>query len=284
MLNDLRQFQADLRALKVQVSKEAGPRIAKSGIRAEAERISTRWFSDLAPVLSQQSYLAAEMIEGYSSQFAALLKLSKPNNHKDRYLAVIGATLKKFHDNLILAVQKQPKLQKEVSALVKMLSGLPDVNEDAYLTEAASCASSGLFRGAAVLGWCAAIDRIHHVIEATGFDKYNKTSQQMAAAQSGRFKRFNKTQNISSLSELREVFDTDILWVIEGMQLIDSNQHTRLRSCFDLRCQCAHPGDAPVTEYNLLSFFSDINEIVLRNQKFQLNVTTPSSTSTARGN
>ncbi|MCX6164161.1 MAG: hypothetical protein NTU73_04760, partial [Ignavibacteriae bacterium] len=69
-------------------------------------------------------------------------------------------------------------------------------------------------------------------------------------------------------SEKREVFDTVILWVIEGLGLIDCNQHTRLKGCFDLRCQCSHPGDAPVTEYNLLSFFSDLNEIVLRNPKF----------------
>jgi hypothetical protein len=90
----------------------------------------------------------------------------------------------------------------------------------------------------------------------------------MAGAKSGRFKRFNTPQNISSMSELREVFDSVILWILEGMQLVDDNQHTRLRSCFELRCQCGHPGDAPVTEYNLLSFFSDINEIVLRSAKF----------------
>ena len=76
-------------------------------------------------------------------------------------------------------------------------------------------------------------------------------------------------QNVSSLSETREVFDTVILWVLEGMGLIDSNQHTRLRSCFDMRCQCAHPGDAPVTQYNLVSYFSDLNEIVFKNDKFE---------------
>jgi hypothetical protein len=199
------------------------------------------------------------------------LKLSKPNNHKTRYVEVIGLCLKKFTDNLIIPVQKQPNVQKEISALAKMLSGLSDAEEDAYLTEAISCASGNLFRGAAVLGWCATIDRIHRVTEKIGFNKFNTVSQQMAAVQSGRFKRFNKGQNIQSISEIREVFDSEILWIIEGMQLIDSNQHTRLRSCFDLRCQCSHPGDAPVTEYNLLSFFSDINEIVLRNPKFQLN-------------
>ena len=92
----------------------------------------------------------------------------------------------------------------------------------------------------------------------------------MASQVKGRFKRFNSPQNVASLSELREVFDTIILWVLEGMQLIDNNQQTRLRSCFDLRCQCAHPGDAPVTEYNLLSYFSDLNEIVFKNDTFKI--------------
>jgi hypothetical protein len=52
------------------------------------------------------------------------------------------------------------------------------------------------------------------------------------------------------------------------MQVIDANQHARLRSCFELRNHSAHPGEAPVTDYNLLSFFSDIIEIVLKNPKF----------------
>jgi len=54
------------------------------------------------------------------------------------------------------------------------------------------------------------------------------------------------------------------------MQLIDNNQHTRLHSCFELRSQCSHPGEAPITEYNLLSFFSDINEIVFKNPKLAM--------------
>ena len=75
---------------------------------------------------------------------------------------------------------------------------------------------------------------------------------------------------MNSLSELRGVLDTVVLWVIEGMGMVDANQHTRLKSCFDMRCQCAHPGEAPVTEYNLMSFFSDINEIVFQNTVFRV--------------
>jgi hypothetical protein len=138
------------------------------------------------------------------------------------------------------------------------------------LGEAVKCAKQGFQRAAVVLGWCAAIDRIHRKIEALGFTTFNVASAQMASQQKGRFKKFNAAQTATSLNEIREVFDSIVLWVIEGMGLVDSNQHTRLRSCFDMRCQCAHPGEAPITPYNLMSFFSDLNEIVLKNPKFAL--------------
>ena len=54
------------------------------------------------------------------------------------------------------------------------------------------------------------------------------------------------------------------------MELIDSNQHARLFSCFELRNHSAHPGEAPITEYNLASFFSDLNQIIFKNAKFKL--------------
>ena len=209
-----------------------------------------------------------EVVERYSGLFATLLKLSRPSNLRSRYLEVINGALKKFHDELVLPIQTEPRLAKEVSLLEKMLDGLASADEHAYLKEAIACAGQGFLRAAAVLGWCAAIDRIHRAIENIGFAKFSTVSQQMAAATSGRFKKFNSPQKVSSISELREVFDSNILWILEGMQLIDGNQHTRLRSCFELRCQSGHPGDAPVTEYNLLSFFSDINEIVLKNPTF----------------
>lgn len=37
-----------------------------------------------------------------------------------------------------------------------------------------------------------------------------------------------------------------------------------------MRCHSGHPGEAPITEYNTLSFFSDIFEIILTNSGFTL--------------
>jgi hypothetical protein len=93
----------------------------------------------------------------------------------------------------------------------------------------------------------------------------------MAAKQFGRFKPFTKKFKVESVSELRRtVFDTDLLWVMEFMELIDSNQHERLRHCFELRNKSAHPGQAPISGENLYSFYSDITKIVLKNPKFEV--------------
>jgi len=85
----------------------------------------------------------------------------------------------------------------------------------------------------------------------------------------GRFRRFNKSFKIQSLNELRAtVFDNDLLWVLEYWGLIDNNQHERLSICFTMRNNCAHPGEAPLTEENLASFYSDIKIIIFNNPKF----------------
>lgn len=270
MLQDLRNLQTDLQTLRTEVSLVKAGRIAKKDILKKAETIGARWFSDFAGQLVGQFGIDSNLVESYSHHFGHLIKISAPNNLKKSYVETLHSILKAFRDDLIIPLQTRPKSAAKASLLTKVLEGLPSPVENEYLNEAIACARHNFFRAAAILGWCAAIDRIHRVIEKKGFKKFNVTTAEMASQTQGRFKKFNAVQNVSSLSELREVFDTIILWVIEGMGLIDSNQHTRLRSCFDLRCQCAHPGDAPITEYNLLSFFSDLNEIVLKSEKFKI--------------
>ncbi len=172
-------------------------------------------------------------------------------------MKTLDALIKPMRGELIVPLQAGAT-RRAPSAFEAFVASLSDPGESAYFQEALICARAGFLRAATVMGWCAAIDRIHRKIEQIGFTRFNVTSAQMASQQKGRFKRFNQTQSVTTLSDLREVFDTTVLWVLEGMTLIDANQHMRLRSCFEMRCQCAHPGDAPITEYNLMSFFSDI--------------------------
>jgi hypothetical protein len=270
MLSALQILKKDIGALQKEVSSVKTDRIAKNSIRNKAEEIGSKWFSEFSESLVNQHGLSPDMIESYSRHFGHLIKISAPNNLKKSYADTLRAVLKSFRDDLIIPLQTQTKSTLKVSMLSEVLDVLPSAAENAYLKESIECARHNFYRASVVLGWCAAIDRIHRAIEKAGFPKFNITSSTMASQTTGRFKKFNAVQNVSSLNEIREVFDTVILWIIEGMGLIDNNQHTRLRSCFDMRCQCAHPGDAPVTQYNLLSYFSDLNEIIFKNDKFKM--------------
>jgi len=268
MLPILEGIKTDLSALRRDVRRESGSTINKKALRDLARAVGERWFASATPILARDQGIPDEVVERYSKDFRRLIRISAPNNLKSSYEETLNNLLRRFRDELILPVQTRPASVEEVTALEQILAGLPDPEEDAYLTEAIECARHRLYRGAVVLGWSAAIDRIHRALANGGLDRFNATSLQMTNQQKGRFKKFNATQHVGSLSELREVFDKIVLWIVEGMQIIDVNQHVRLTSCFELRCQCAHPGDAPVTEFNLLSFFSDLNDIVFSNPKF----------------
>ncbi|MCK4335048.1 hypothetical protein KAX06_09755 [candidate division WOR-3 bacterium] len=270
MVEKLKRLLADLKALRKDLKAEKVTQIAKKHLRTSAEDLGSRWFSDFSSTIPQELGLSTDVLGKYSDGFGRLIALSSPNNLKKSYVEVLDALIKPFRDELILPAQKGGSSSASLALLHNILKDLPDPEENEYLKEGISCAQRGFLRASVVLGWCAAIDRIHRRIEDVGFTKFNVTSVQMAGQQKGRFKRFSSPQNVNSLSELREVFDTVSLWIIEGMGMIDSNQHTRLRSCFDLRCHCGHPGEAPVTEYNLMSFYSDINQIIFRNPMFKI--------------
>lgn len=151
-----------------------------------------------------------------------------------------------------------------------LLNEIKNPQENEYLKEAVNCIKQNFLKAATIMIWCAAVNKIHLKIEEIGFDVFNRKSESMYDQQKGRFKRFSKKFNIKSISELREIFDSDLLWLIEGLELVDSNEHERLVHCFKLRNQSAHPGDAPLTEYNVASVFSDITNIILNNEKFEV--------------
>lgn len=256
------------KVLRKQLKAETAANVAKLGLREQAKALGSLWHKDFAQHLKHS--LKPESLEVYNEQFTRLIKLSSPNNSRTSYLAALELIIKPFNDELLIPSQKGALGASEPTVFGSFFAGLSNADESVYLAEAIACAKNGHHRAAVVLGWSAAIDRIHRVVEHKGLDKFNGMSQQMQATTAGRYKKFSKGQNVTSLGELREVFDSVILWVIEAMGMIDTNQHTRLGSCFDMRCHGAHPGEAPITQFNLMSFFSDLDQIVFMNEKFKL--------------
>ncbi len=209
------------------------------------------------------------MIGEFSRRFEDLLRMTGGAPTKKAYNGTIADTLAAYKSDVVHQIEIRSFTVTSGLSIAPYIEGLSS-DEGEYLDEAQRCLSANALRGCIVLGWCATISRIQSKIVDIGFAAFNKATEEMAAKTTGRYKSFNKKFSIDSLSELQRIFDTDLLFILEYLTLIDGNQHQRLRHCFEFRNNSAHPGLAPITGENLYSFFSDITQIVLKNPNFQI--------------
>ncbi|QDI89631.1 hypothetical protein Nisw_08900 [Candidatus Nitrosopumilus sp. SW] len=266
ILLDLENLEKTTKKLNSSL-KSQPTNISKKETRNEVEKFVRTWYEgikiDLVTLKIEQSLITElELI------FDKLLKLSSSVSRKTSYLECMDNIIPKLR-KLKFEITKNPFQNTELLDLESLTEHATN-DEIEYLTEAVNCANQGYFRASVVLGWSAAIARIHKVIEKNGFDEFNRKSVEMKGKTKGRYKRFSKSFDIGSLSELQTVFDTDILWIVEYWGLIDTNEHDRLEICFTMRNNAAHPGEAPITEPNLLSFYSDLKIMVFDNSDFKI--------------
>lgn len=273
--SDIKAFLTELKAVKKDLSaiKTKGGQVNPKKLRSKIESLSKAWFVNFKKALvdSYGFEESSDVVQKRDKAFTHLLHLSSSHgNKKSQYLKDINNTTSKFQVEIISPLQtKGTQTVTPISgAFDDLLKKVTNSEQSEYLSEAIACARAGYLKASVVLGWCACIDHIHKKIDNMGYPTFNITSARLASQQKGRFKNFNKTYNITSINELREVFDKDILTVLEGISIIDFNQGTRLKSCLEMRNHSGHPGEAPITLYNVMSFFSDIFEIVLLNPKF----------------
>ncbi len=262
----LNRIESSLRKLRTEIQRVKTTNVNRNTIKDSANQTSTKWFEEIEPSLSR--FGVTDEVRGkYHGLFTSLLQLSTRTSVKATYLKTIDDILRDLKDDIFVTVMKSAGQIVSVSHLAKILETATE-EEKGYLEEALGCASQGYFRASIVLGWSAAVHRIHKAIEKFGFDEFTKKSEELKPE--GRFKRFKKTIPVHSLGDLRLAFDNDVLWVLDYMGWIDPNQHERLSICFTMRNNSAHPGEAPITEENLASFYSDLKIIVFDNPKFKL--------------
>jgi hypothetical protein len=267
LLAKLEQHLSALIVFHRQIKALRQKQVRRAEIKSEGSALARRWFDDILPALEQINF-AESLIEEFSGRFSELLSVTRSASTKNTYLRVLSQLLGSYRRDIIHEIEVRSFSTGASLSIEPYVEGLP-ADEGAYLDEAQRCLSVGAIRACIVLGWCATVSRMHEKIGAMGFEAFNKASEDMAAKQFGRFKPFNKKFKVESTSELRRtVFDTDLLWVLEYLGLIDSNQHERLRHCFELRNNSAHPGQAPITGETLYSFYSDITKIILKKSKF----------------
>lgn len=270
LLTKLEAFKAELKGLKRDVSALETSTVNRKAIRARADAIAGIWVEELRSPLEHKAKLSSEVITQTAADMKQLHVLSRPANLKSSYLAVLNRVLHKFDDKFILPIKQTASEVETLFDLQKLVPGLADPDMSDYLKEAIDSAEAGHHRAAIVMGWCAVIDRFQRKIVCIGLQKFNEASRQLKSQTSGKFKRWNKEFSLATLSELQSVFDTDLIVVLEGMEFLDGNEAERLETCFQYRNHSAHPGNAPISEPNVVAFFSDISAIALQNPKFNV--------------
>jgi hypothetical protein len=207
-----------------------------------------------------------KVIAKYKDGLRKLHSLSSKRNKKTSHQQAIKELQADFHTDLLQPIMFHGGADPS-EAIKQIIANIPYPDQKGYLEEALRCIEADCKRAAAVLGWSAAMHHIHSKIEEIGFDKFNKKADDMATQTKGRFKSFKASAPVDSISDLREVPDRRILWVLDGMEVLESNQRQRLEYGLDMRIQASHPGDAEVTLTNLESFFSDLSTLVFKNPK-----------------
>jgi hypothetical protein len=273
ILDKLLAFEASMRRLRADIKALEVDRVNRQIIREQADDLATEWVEDLRSPLEHKFSLDPAVIEDMSAQMKRLHVLSRPGNRKTSYVETLSAALKDFKNRYVLPIQQTSFESDTKFDLANLVKGLEDVDETEYLTEAIACANSGYRRAAIVMGWCAAIDRAQRKIQLLGFQAFNDAAANIRAQSTGKYKRWNKAFTVASLSDLQEIFDTDLIVVLEGMGLIEGNQAQRLRTDFEYRNNSAHPGRAPIEDPHLVAFFTDICAIILLSPEFDLSLT-----------
>jgi hypothetical protein len=268
ILEKLTKFEKDLRDLRKEVKLIPVQTVGSQATRKKAEVLATQWVEELRSPLEHKFKLDAVTITQTSEDMKRLYVLSRPSNLKSSYVAVLDSALDGFKDKFLLPIQQMTVEAEGGFDLQKLVAGLSNPYESEYLKEAVDCANAGFKKAAVVMGWCAAIDRLQKKIQVLGYATFNSTSTNMKNQTTGRHKHFNKEFKITTLGELQTVFDSDLIRVCEGMQLFDSNECDRLINVdFMWRNQSAHPGNAPIEDPHVVSFFTDINHMILINPK-----------------
>ena len=222
------------------------------------------WFDEIKPNISKYN-ISQETIKKYDALLGSIIKLSSKRSSKNKYIEILDLLLKNYHDELILELIRAQPLIIGIDTIQNILENT-NAYENDYLTEAIGCARNNFKRASIVLAWNAAAHRMRRVVKGMGFEIFNKDSEVLTKRKDRRYLSYNRKYNVLSENELnRIVLDNHLLLMLEYWGFFDSNQCDRLFTCYTMRCNSAHPGEAIITMPNLSSFYSDLKTMIFDN-------------------
>lgn len=248
-------------------SQRIGKSVSKR-IRKLLANISEAWFEEVVPFLANFS-ISEDITNMANNRFHTLLTLVLNNRSSKSEITTLLLQIINSFSNTMIPVYEFNSFSIRTHHIEKIIENVSET-ESSYLEEALMCAQSGYLRSSTILGWCAAVYRMHKIIELKGFSFWNQIIVSMKTNNKvpPQFRNIPSVNNIVELQ--RAINEFQLLWVLECMQLIDTAQHDRLQICLTTRNTASHPGDSFTSEDNVVSFFSDLRYHLFENSNFAL--------------
>jgi len=271
LISSLESLRGDLDKLRKILRSSSAMNVYNSETKNIPKATSRMWFENIKQALPSFS-VSRETVSEYSVYFKNLAKAALPRaKNRNAYLKILDEIQDRFNDSLLLPVLVSAGEIINVSHLEKILEKISDDDEREYLEQAIGCAHHNFLSASVVMGWCAAVNRMHRMIENKwGFPRFTQITEEMAQNKKGPYKTFRMSYEVSNLGDLRQVPDRVTMFALKHEGLVTANQYKKLDKCLLERNLAAHPGETKTNPEDLASFYRNLKDLVFDNSKFEL--------------
>ncbi len=239
---DFETFFQRLRDLDHELMKLKDSEVRRAETIAKIKSVSKEWLK-LSESLRAMDPFPQENLNLIDTQLKDVLESTNTRTRASTYRKKLSAVLSKFTAQIIIPVIRYEGSPSQVLSrqIMDEFVGNVTADEHAYLEEAARCLAHRCNRASIMMLWTASMARLHGAIEKLGYNTYNAALDKLSQKKGYPFNKISKT-NITSLPELQNCRDFDLLVV--GMELwkYDLQVFEELSRLLGIRNNAAHPG------------------------------------------
>ena len=162
---------------------------------------------------------------------------------------------------------KEENTLKKVRKNYESIGKKSTQEENEYIAEGIYCLENNCLKAASVMIWAAGISKIISYI-LKDISDYNNVSTIMSQSKKDPYKQLKiyKT-GISGEDDLRDGRDYQLLFYLLHKKLISKTQYNKLKSCYTMRCDCAHPTDIKLSLNEAIAVFDNVHQLIFSNKK-----------------
>ena len=271
LISALQSLRNDLDKLRKKLRSSSAKNVSNSETKNMAKGTSMMWFENIRQALPSFG-VSRETVSEYSVYFKNLVRAALPQaTHRNTYQKILDEIQDRFDDSLLLPVYVSAGEIVDVSHLEKILEKISDDDEREYLEQAIGCAHHDFLSASVVMGWCAAVNRMHRIIENKwGFPRFTQITEEMVQNNKGPYRAFRMPYEVSNLGDMRQVPDRVTMFALKHEGLVTANQYKKLDKCLLTRNLAAHPGETKTNPEDLASFYRNLKDLVFDNSKFEM--------------